>query len=188
MARWYDRAVERLAAAGFRQLTMRQFRRDPEASAPEDKDFEYRCQRDGMVGLGAGARSYTRRLHYSTPWRMVARNIRSVVETYCDAMRRGDTAVSHGFELDADEQRRRFVIQTLLYDGLDLVEFAAAFGVDACACFAGEWDALVAERCVNIGTERIALTARGIRHADVVGQLFFSDRVRCLADAYEYDQ
>jgi hypothetical protein len=33
----------------------------------------------------------------------------------------------------------------------------------------------------------IRLTARGVRHADVVGQLFFSERVRRLTEAYEYD-
>src|SRR5262249_56106025 len=116
MAALYDLAVERLTGAGFRQLTMRQFRRDGEGDAG---DLEYRCQRDGMVGLGAGARSYTRGLHYSTPWRMVARNIRGVVEDYCERMRAGDSAVRHGFALDEDERRRRFSIQGLLFDGLD---------------------------------------------------------------------
>src|SRR5690606_25358061 len=76
MGRLYDVALEYLPRAGFRQLSMRQFRRDPEAGWCED-DSDYRCQRDGMVGLGPGARSYTHRVHYSTPWRMVARNIRA---------------------------------------------------------------------------------------------------------------
>ena len=81
-------------------MTMRQFRRDADA----DEGDEYRCQRDGMLGLGAGARSYTRGLHYSTPWKMVARNIRGVVEDYVARMRAGDTRVSHGFALDEDER------------------------------------------------------------------------------------
>jgi oxygen-independent coproporphyrinogen-3 oxidase len=185
MGAMYDAAVERLTSAGFRQLTMRQFRRDPEAG---QDDLEYRCQTCGMVGLGAGARSYTRGLHYSTPWRMVARNIRGVVESYCSAMAAGDTAVSHGFALDADELRRRFVIQSLLYDGLDLNDFRAAFGADAQGLFLPQWQALREEGCVTAGADRIRLTARGVRHADVVGQLFFSERVRRLTDTYEYDR
>jgi oxygen-independent coproporphyrinogen-3 oxidase len=184
MGAMYDFAVERLAAAGFRQLTMRQFRRDP---LPQDAD-EYRCQRDGMVGLGAGARSYTRQLHYSTPWRMVARNIRGVVDDYCRRMRVGDTAVSHGFLLDADEQARRHVIQSLLYDGQSWADFAAAFGgADARVRFRPQWEALAAEACVALTDGGARLTARGVRHADVVGDLFFSARVRRLLDTYEYD-
>jgi oxygen-independent coproporphyrinogen-3 oxidase len=187
MAAFYDLAVERLAAAGFRQLTMRQFRRDPGARGGADEDLEYRCQRDGMVGLGAGARSYTAGLHYSAPWKMVARNIRGVVEAYCAAMAGGDTAVRHGFELDDDERQRRFVILSLLFDGLDFRDFTAAFGADARLRFAAQWEALTSEGCVTLGEAAARLTPLGVRHADVVGQLFFSERVRRLVDAYEYD-
>jgi oxygen-independent coproporphyrinogen-3 oxidase len=187
MARFYDRALDLLGRAGFRQVTMRQFHRDRAVSAGLDES-EYRCQRCGTVGLGAGARSYTKALHYSTPWRMVARNIRAVVEAYCSAMQAGDTAVRHGFALDADEQQRRFVIQSLLYDGLDLKEFRATFTADARERFAEQWEALTAEDCVILAEDAIRLTRRGVRHSDVVGQLFFSDCVRQLMDAYEYDR
>jgi oxygen-independent coproporphyrinogen-3 oxidase len=186
MGEMYDAARERLLAVGFRQLTMRQFRRDSEVASSSD-NTEYRCQRSGMVGLGAGARSYTRALHYSTPWRMVARNIRGVVETYCRRMQEGDTDVSHGFVLNADERQRRFVIQSLLYDGLDLADFSATFAEDVRACFAPQWEALEAEDCVRLGEGIIRLTDRGVRHADVVGQLFFSERVQHLMNTYEYD-
>jgi oxygen-independent coproporphyrinogen-3 oxidase len=187
MGHFYDVAVERLDEAGFRQLTMRQFRRDAVGGGAGD-DLEYRCHRDGMVGIGAGARSYTRALHYSTPWKMVARNIRGVVEAYGAAMQAGDTAVSHGFALDDDERQRRFVIQSLLYDGLDLGEFATAFAADALERFRAQWNALEGEGCVTVGAGAVRLTARGVRHADVVGQLFFSERVRRLMDTYEYDR
>jgi oxygen-independent coproporphyrinogen-3 oxidase len=96
--------------------------------------------------------------------------------------------VSHGFALDADEQRRRFVIQSLLYDGLDRSDFRACFGADANALFRSQWQALEEEGCVTVGADAIRLTARGVRHADVVGQLFFSDRVQQLTDTYEYDR
>jgi oxygen-independent coproporphyrinogen-3 oxidase len=182
MAAMYDHAAGRLAGAGFRQLSMRQFRRDGGG-----EDDEYRCQRDGMVGLGAGARSYTARLHYSTPWKMVARNIRSVVEGYVLHMRAGDTRVSHGFDLDDDERQRRWVIQSLLFDGLDLEAFRQAFGAGARERFAEVWEALEAEGCVCEEGGHLRLTARGVRHADAVGQLFFSGRVRSLLAAYEYD-
>src|SRR5262249_42856083 len=71
MGRLYDLALPRLEAAGFRQITMRQFLRsaecgvrsaelNPELRVPHSalRTEEYRCQHDGMVGFGAGARSY----------------------------------------------------------------------------------------------------------------------------------
>jgi oxygen-independent coproporphyrinogen-3 oxidase len=186
MGEFYDHAVERLRQAGFVQLTMRQFRRDPEATVPS-ADLEYRCQRDGMLGLGAGARSYTTLLHYSTPWRMITRNIRAVVEDYTRRMAEDDTAVRHGFELDLEERQRRFIIQSLLYDGLDRDGFREQFGIDACEVLPAPWEALEAEDLIAKGPRRVCLTARGVRHADIVGQLFFSERVRGLTAAWEYD-
>jgi oxygen-independent coproporphyrinogen-3 oxidase len=171
MGHMYDAALDRLTRAGFRQITMRQFRRDPETHA----DDGYRCQRDGMVGLGAGARSYTRHLHYSTPWKMIARNIRAIVENYIGS---DHTQITHGIWLDDDERLRRRVIQDLLYNGLDVGEAAG---------FPEEFAALAEEGLIRTVADRITLTPRGVRHADIVGNLFFSPRVRTLIEEYEYD-
>jgi oxygen-independent coproporphyrinogen-3 oxidase len=186
MAEMYDAALERLTAAGFRQMTMRQYVRGSAGAANPGDD--YLCQRDGMLGLGAGARSYTRALHYSTPWKMVARNIRTAVADYESAWQSGDTLIRHGFVLDADEQRRRFVILSLLYDGLDRAAFAAAFAADAVRLFAPQWQALIDEGCVSDDGAAFRLTPHGVRHSDVVGQLFFSERVRRLVESFEYDR
>ncbi len=186
MGRMYDAALERLTAAGFRQVTMRQFLRSGSSRLAGASGSEYSCQADAMLGLGAGARSYTEALHYSTPWKMLARNIRAVVEEFCAAADR-PPLVTHGVELDLDERRRRFVILSLLYDGLDLDAFRARFDDDARLLFQEHWDALSAEECVRTEPDVIRLSPRGVRHADVVGQLFFSDRVRSLVDTFEYD-
>lgn len=140
-----------------------------------------------MVGLGAGARSYTQRLHYSTPWKMVSRNIRSTIDDYTARMNAGDTAVSFGFPLDTNEQQRRYVLQSLLHDGLDLRAFRDLFGVDALAVFAPQWEALADEGCIDSSIACITLTTRGVRHSDSVGQLFFSPRVQQLMAEFEYD-
>jgi oxygen-independent coproporphyrinogen-3 oxidase len=141
-----------------------------------------------MVGFGAGARSYTRALHYSTPWKMVARNIRGVVEDYCRRMQEGDTRVYHGIMLDAGERQRRHAILSLLYEGLDGDEFTRTFGFDVRATFAEQWEALEAEECVVWEGSRVCLTPRGVRHADVVGQLFYSPDVLQLIEEFEYDR
>jgi oxygen-independent coproporphyrinogen-3 oxidase len=184
MAAMYDHAVERLSRAGFRQLTMRQFRRD---AMTDESDSEYRCQEHGLVGLGAGARSYTANLHYSTPWKMIARNIRGVIEEYQRRMTARDTTISYGFVLNEDERRRRFVIQSLLFDGLNTMAFERDFGIAPHGVESEVWEALAEEGCVEEVGGCLRFTGRGRRHADIVGQLFFSPRVRELIESYEYD-
>jgi oxygen-independent coproporphyrinogen-3 oxidase len=185
MGAMYDHALDRLGEAGFHQITMRQFRRDqPGPRAGHD----YRCQEDGMVGLGAGARSYTRALHYSTPWKMVARNIRAVVEDYITRMNARETDIRYGFRLDEEEQRRRFLILSLLYDGFDFSGFSSRFGVDARVIFADLLEVLLEEQLVIQQGERMILSKRGTRHADIVGQICFSARVQQAIDSFEYDR
>src|SRR5262249_35294397 len=110
-----------------------------------------------------------------------------VIEDYERRMTAGDSSIYHGFTLNADERRRRFVIQSLLFDGLDPRAFEDLFGLDARDVFAELWAALHAEECIREDGELIRLTARGGRHAGAVGQLFFSPRVARLIEAYEYD-
>src|SRR5205085_12428903 len=50
-----------LLSQGYRQASLRCFRK-PSTALPTN----YGCQRDGMIGLGCGARSYTRELHYGS--------------------------------------------------------------------------------------------------------------------------
>jgi hypothetical protein len=80
------------------------------------------------------------------------------------------------------------VIQSLLYHGVDRAAFRRAFRVDARELYADVWNALLDEGCVHENREVIRLTPLGVRHADVVGQMFFSDRVRGLMTTYEYDE
>ena len=56
-----------LRSLGFRQASMRMFTRASSEGDCGDGPV-YRCQDDGMIGLGPGARSYTRRLHYASPF------------------------------------------------------------------------------------------------------------------------
>ena len=72
----YRQGRDTLRAAGYRQLSMRHFRRGDVAEPAVD----YACQDDGMVGLGVGARSYTRHLHYSYDYAVSVRGVRAVLD------------------------------------------------------------------------------------------------------------
>jgi coproporphyrinogen III oxidase-like Fe-S oxidoreductase len=118
----YRVAVDLLAAAGYRQESLRMFRRRDlvPVAAP------YCCQDDGMVGLGVGARSYTTRLHYSHDYAVELRHVRGVLAQYLAADDLG--TARFGFRLDGQEQRRRWLVRTLLVtEGVDLAAYAARF-------------------------------------------------------------
>jgi len=183
MHAWYDESVARLAAAGFRQQSMRQFHRGPAEPLGDD----YRCQDDGMVGLGAGARSYTRRLHYSTPWKMASPNIRAVIDDYCTAMEADDFAIRHGFVLNDDERLRRWLIQSLFAGGVDWADANRRFEPSAFVPFRSLFELLDEEGCVVCRDGLVNLTPRGVRHSDLVATLFFSPWVQQRMAEFEYD-
>src|SRR5204863_8515685 len=64
-----------LLASGYEQVSLRMFRR-PLAS---ESGPVYCCQDDGMIGLGCGARSYTRSLHYSCEYAVASRAVAGIL-------------------------------------------------------------------------------------------------------------
>ncbi len=129
----YREARDTLLAEGYSQVSMRMFRR---TDAPDSGGPAYCCQTDGMVGLGVGARSYTRNLHYSSEYAVGAKGVKAIVGNYLAREEPDFDAVAHGFALDEAEQRRRFVLQSLLNrEGLDGAEYFARFGTKADADF-----------------------------------------------------
>ncbi|MGH9940047.1 MAG: STM4012 family radical SAM protein, partial [Blastocatellia bacterium] len=118
-----------LLESGYRQISMRMFQavRAPAAEGPA-----YCCQNDGMVGLGCGARSYTRALHYSNEYAVGATGVREILAAYIAKTDDAFDFADYGFAPDSAEQRRRFVIQSLLQvEGLDFAAYRARFGSEA---------------------------------------------------------
>ena len=177
----YRAAVDVLTARGYRQESMRFFRR---ADAPSTGGPVYCCQDDGMVGLGCGARSYTRRLHYSTEFAVGQRGVRAII---ADFNARSDSAFAHadhGFMLDVAEQRRRFVIQSLLQTtGLDAAAYRRRFGSELSSDFSqlGE----LVDLGLATASDGVRLTGAGLERSDVIGPWLYSDDVRQRMAEYE---
>jgi oxygen-independent coproporphyrinogen-3 oxidase len=168
----YRQGRDTLRAAGYRQLSMRHFRREDVAEPLVD----YACQDDGMVGLGVGARSYTRGLHYSYDYAVNVRGVRAVLDDYLAQPEFGYAEV--GFELDPPEQRRRWLVKTLLRaDGLDRAEWTLRFGDQVLDVFPGLKD-LVPREWLTIDSDRITLTDDGLARADAIGPWLVSAAVR----------
>jgi oxygen-independent coproporphyrinogen-3 oxidase len=172
---YYREARSLLLGEGYAQVSMRMFRR---VDAPEAGGPAYCCQEDGMVGLGCGARSYTRGLHYAFDYAVGPKGVKRIIADYLARDRVALATADHGFELDADEQRRRYLIQSVLnVEGLDGERYAARFGSDPVddfpdlrtfadlgllACDAGRW----------------LPTPLGLERSDALGPWFFSAAVR----------
>ncbi len=175
----YRQAVETLGAAGYRQESMRQFRR---ADAPTPDGPGYCCQDDGMVGLGCGARSYTTALHYSFDYAVSVTQVRAVLDDYL-ARPAGDFAYAEfGFHLDGAEQRRRWLLTSLLRaDGVDADAYRARFGRPPADDFP-QLGHLVERGWATDGGLR--LTAAGLARSDAVGPWLTSAEVRHAMSGY----
>ncbi|XVV10790.1 STM4012 family radical SAM protein [Actinoplanes sp. CA-131856] len=173
----YRQAVEVLTAAGYGQHSMRQFRL---AGAPVPDGPDYCCQDDGTVGLGCGARSYTSDLHYSFDYAVAVSEVRAVIDDYL-ARPPSDFAYAEiGFRLDEAEQRRRWLLKSLLRaEGVDPVAYRRRFGTPYDEDFPQL--SVLTERGWLAGT---ALTAEGLAHSDAIGPWLVSGTVREAMGAY----
>ncbi|KMO27025.1 STM4012 family radical SAM protein [Methylobacterium aquaticum] len=161
----YRAARDRLRAAGYAQGSMRMFRRRPEAPwGPA-----YDCARDGMVGLGAGARSYTATLHYSTPYAVGQAGIAEIIADYVarDAGRHG--RADYGAWLDDEDRRRRFVMMHLLQcTGVPLQAYADHFGASLLDDLPN-LSSLAEAGLATLSSDSLALTESGLERSDAIG-------------------
>lgn len=170
----YRQGRDTLLAAGYQQLSMRHFRH-PRALT---RDSEYACQEDGMLGLGCGARSYTRSLHYSHEYAVSARSVEAVLQHYQQLSDADFAQASYGIVLDEDERRRRYLLKSLLHgDGLSETVYQQQFGSDP----AQDWPQLVQLQAVGLAQLQGAnwkLNAEGLMLSDSIGPWLFSEAVQ----------
>jgi oxygen-independent coproporphyrinogen-3 oxidase len=138
-----------------------------------------------MIGLGCGARSYTRGLHHSLDYAVTPKGVKAIIADYLARDDAAFTSAEHGFVLDDDEQRRRYLLQSLLNaDGLDRARYAVRFGGDPLADFPD------LATFADLGLfrregDRMIPTAAGLERSDAIGPWYFSDRVRRLMAGYD---
>ncbi|GGM09158.1 MULTISPECIES: STM4012 family radical SAM protein [Micromonospora] len=175
----YQQAVQVLGAAGYRQESMRQFRR---ADVPTPAGPDYCCQADGMVGLGCGARSYTTDLHYSFDYAVSVSQVRAVLDDYLSRPADDFRYAEIGYRLDAVEQRRRWLLQSLLrVQGVDAAAYRARFGATPVDDFPqlGEL-----ARRGWASADGLRLTPAGLARSDAIGPWLTSHQVRHAMDGY----
>ena len=146
-----------------------------------------------MVGLGCGARSYTSALHYSHDYAVGLRGVRAVVQAYLDADELSCARV--GYHLDPDEQRRRWLLKSLLRaDGVDVAAYARRFAVPPRDDFPQLDELIVRGWLAPPGTGEVAgdaaparlrLTAEGLARSDAIGPWLVSPAVRRAMSGFD---
>ncbi|AGC44669.1 coproporphyrinogen III oxidase [Myxococcus stipitatus DSM 14675] len=178
----YRAGREFLLSEGYTQVSMRMFRarHAPDASGPV-----YRCQEDGMVGLGCGARSYTGRVHYSSEYAVGSREVRSIIASYSERTSESFGEVGYGFRLSGEERRRRHMLLSLLADGVDFAAYRERFCSDVLEDFPEllELEAHGLARREGVG---LVLTAAGVERSDLIGPWLHSEGVRALSEEYAW--
>ncbi len=137
-----------------------------------------------MIGLGCGARSYTRTHHYSHEYAVGAAPIRSILHTYAATPADAFAFARHGYVLNSEEQRRRYVLKSLLEaGGLSLLAYQRRFGSLALTDLSMLYE-LLDRGLATIAAEVMTLTKAGLERSDTIGPWLYSLHVRQLMEEY----
>jgi oxygen-independent coproporphyrinogen-3 oxidase len=171
-----------LSNSGYEQSSMRMFRARRVANCA---DPVYCCQDDGMVGLGCGARSYTRQLHYSSEYAVGCNGIQDIIENFIQSSTHSFSLADYGFSLSTDEERRRFVIKSILRaDGLELGAYQQRFGRSGLDDFP-QLAELSSEGMASFDSDTLKLSEAGLELSDAIGPWLYSTNVHDLMKNYE---
>jgi oxygen-independent coproporphyrinogen-3 oxidase len=171
-----------LIDAGYKQVSLRMFSR---VSAESESAPIYCCQSDGMVGLGCGARSYTREIHYSTEFAVGRSGVRSILGEYMGRESDAFRYASYGYSLDGEDQRRRYVILSLLQsEGLQFGAYFDRFRSKVFDDLPQLWELVQRELAVQMD-DQIRLTPAGIEMSDAIGPWLYSKRALQLMEEFE---
>jgi oxygen-independent coproporphyrinogen-3 oxidase len=183
----YTQGRDSLLAHGYTQRSMRRFVRADHAPATQGPD--YHPARDPMVGLGPGARSYTRDLHYSSQWAIGRRSVVSIIHDWIERTNHQLAHADYGFQMPPDEQRRRFVSNCLLADGgshtLDLTLYKELFSSALFDDLPQLHELHALKLITSLTPDTITLTQAGLDAADVIGPWLNSPAVEALMQDFE---
>ena len=178
----YTHAKTFLLERGYEQVSMRMFRLKSESAT--GNSLVYCCQEDGMVGLGAGARSYTKNIHYSSEYAVGRKSVNEIIRDYILNKKEDFEKVDYGFILSQAEQKRRYLIKSLLHaEGLDKSRYKELFASELMEDFPQleELNPMISETEKNI----MSLTSGGVDYSDAIGPWLYSEEVKKLIGQVE---
>lgn len=179
----YRQARDFLLEQGYEQVSMRMFQ---QRKLRLEEGPNYSCQDDGMVGFGAGARSYTKNFHYCSEYAVSRKGVQSIIEAFNRESVASFQESSFGFQLNRNEQQRRYLIQSLLLvKGLDLNAYEKRFSSVLWNDFPVLQHWVEAEWCRE-ENGFLKLTETGMERADAIGPFFYSEDVKERMEGYDF--
>lgn len=158
---------------GYEQVTMRIFRRK---NAIQMQAPPYNSPKDGMLGLGVGARSYTKELHYSSEYAVGRKGVKEIVNEY--NVEKQFSNINFGAYLSLEEQKRRFIIKSLLEgQNLDFASYNSYFGTNVLEDFI-QLKELYEMGLTKENSNFIELNSSGLQLSDVIGVWLYSDETK----------
>ena len=184
----YRQGRDFLLSQGYIQKSMRMFQRNTEETlciTSLHQEPVYCCQQDGMVGLGCGARSYTDELHYSNEYAVGGKGIREILQGYIQTPEDSFDFVNYGFQLDAEDKHRRYILLLLLsHEGLSFSKYQTRFNTELFSDFSDLSELIDLELVID-DSGILRLTQTGVEYSDAIGEWLFSEKVRELMQRYE---
>lgn len=168
---------------GYQQVSMRMFSLKNTSTA---YSTVYCCQEDSMVGLGVGARSYTKHVHYSAEYAVGRNGIKEIIQTYIHNSDADFEQATYGIYLNEEERKRRYVIKSLLHvEGLDLVRFKDIFLTHAFTDFPQLLELVELKLAYIHEEDRLLLTPAGLERSDTIGPALYSQSIQELMHQFE---
>ncbi|MEM7182685.1 MAG: STM4012 family radical SAM protein [Spirochaetota bacterium] len=177
----YRQGRDFLLQNGYEQISMRLFRRN---NAPIPVTSAYNRCEDGMLGLGVGARSYTQSFHYSSEYAVSRKGSKGVIQDYVENNSLDFAKVYYGVDLSTDEQRRRYVIKSLLEGRfLDLDAYETFFGSKVFADLPQLYELYDMQLLIE-NNNILRLNQKGLELSDVIGPWLYSPQIKDLMEKF----
>jgi len=130
-----------------------------------------------MIGLGPGARSYTRSFHYSTDFAVSRASVMAVLAAYVQKTKAAFGQASNGIELTVADQQLRYLLKSLLRtEGLDRTRFRSLYAADPLEVFP-TLKTLENSGLITCDATRITPTAAGLERSDAIGPWLYAPDV-----------
>jgi oxygen-independent coproporphyrinogen-3 oxidase len=178
--RRYDIADHMLRAAGYHRETHVRWVL-PGRGGYKQKQYHWACE--NVIGFGAGARSYLWGADLRNGYSLRPR--KAALRSYEHRVNSGEDPATDGFVMTDDERQRKAAVLGLIE--LDGRAYHAAHGTNLHDLFPDELALLEGMHLIERrDAASYRLTDKGVRHRDVIVQIFFSDRVARRVSEYQY--
>jgi coproporphyrinogen III oxidase-like Fe-S oxidoreductase len=171
---------ELLIEGGFTQTTLTNFERsefqgDARRFVYEESSFQ--PDRFDMLGFGPSGISFRAGKGFGRAVKVLNPDSSS---DYVAAVKRGGRVWDRWFEYGEEDSKISYLTRRLAALEIDRATYGDTFSSDAVGDFSREFEALEAERLVDVTAEAIRPTPRGMFHADSIAGLLAMRRIRAL--------